>query len=522
MGRELFLSGNEACALAAYDSGCLFASGYPGTPSTEILENLGTYNSVNTSWATNEKVALELCIGASFAGRRSLAVMKHVGVNVAADPLMTLSYTGIKGGLVIVTCDDPGMHSSQNEQDNRHYALFAKIPMLEPSSSAEVYNFLTAAFYISEKFDTPVLFRLTTRICHSHSRVFPGKKSELPASGFTINNQKYVMIPAWARMRHVFIEKRLALLEKFSCSSKFNIFEKGAGSRLIITSGISYQYVRENFINLPVLKLGMTWPFPAEKVRKISCRFKEVMCVEELDPFLENACLVSGVNNIIKRPKNFYIGELNPERVKALLVNFKDFIKPVKQNIPAARPPALCRGCPHAFMFEIFRDYGLIVAGDIGCYTLGTLSPYNALHACIDMGASIPVGLALRAASAGKQKNKIISVIGDSTFFHSGITGLIDAVYNKRSGLIVILDNRSTAMTGGQDHPGTGKTLPGNISVRLDIEKIVRACGVNRVFQVDPFKKTETAAVIKKSLALKEIVVIIATRECIIYGPQKR
>ncbi|MFC1503920.1 thiamine pyrophosphate-dependent enzyme [Spirochaetota bacterium] len=516
--QKLFLSGNEAVAKACVDFGCDFASGYPGTPSTEILESLSAYRSVNCSWAPNEKVALELCIGASFAGARSLATMKHVGLNVASDPFMTLSYTGVKGGLVVVSCDDPSLHSSQNEQDNRHYAQFAKVPMLEPSSSGEVYHFLKHAFSISERYDTPVLFRMTTRISHSKGIVHTDKPIKInKLFNFDLDDQKYVMIPSYARKRHIFVEKRLCKLQSLSEKIPINIFEKGKGNTLIVCSSVSYQYVKEACPDAPVFKLGMSYPLPIAKIKRTAQRFKKILCIEELDPFIEMHLLYHGVSRIVKRNPSFYIGELNPDRVRSMIMRNQDYApkKPPKHAAPP-KPPALCKGCPHIFMFELFKKYRLNVSGDIGCYTLGTLPPYNSLHACIDMGASIPIGLGMREVLPVKKGKKVISVIGDSTFIHSGITGIVDAVYNNRKGIIVILNNNATAMTGCQDHPGTGITLLGKETHPLDFYELCKACGVRNVYTVDPYKKKETEEVLKAAIEKDELTAIVANRECIL------
>jgi len=512
---KLFLSGNEAIAKAALDFGCKVGIGYPGTPSTEILENMSLHSSIKSFWAPNEKVALEYAIGACYTGCRAIVTMKHVGLNVAADPFMNVSYTGVKGGLIIVSCDDPGIHSSQNEQDNRNYAKFAKIPMLEPSSPDEAYRFIKSAFEISEKFDTPVLYRMTIRISHSNGIVNllkPVKQNRI----FSFQRgKKYVLLPGVARERHKIVEKRLEHLQDYSDNSELNQLEDGKGEVLLISSGVTYQYAKEEFPEYPILKIGMSYPLPIEKIKRIAKNYKEIICLEELDPFIEENLLNNGINNVRKRNKKFYIGEMNPSRIKSLVM-YNDEEKILNKTEAKEVPPSLCKGCPHSYVFEVIKGLHLIVAGDIGCYTLGALSPYNAIHTTLEMGASIPMGFGIRSCLEEKERKRVISVIGDSTFIHSGIPGLIDAIYNKREGIIVILDNDSTAMTGGQDHPGTGRTLQNGETFKLDIKRLCEICGAHKVYVIDPYKIKEAKRVFKEALNENGVRVVIARKECLL------
>ncbi len=511
-----FLSGNEAIAKAAYDAGVQFAAGYPGTPSTEILENIAKrYIDIYAEWSPNEKVALEAASGASMAGARALAAMKHVGLNLAADPLMTLSYTGVNGGLVIITADDPGIHSSQNEQDNRHYARFAKIPLLEPSDSQEAYDLIRLAFEISERFDTPVILRTTTRISHSKSLVSIKKTKRLNKETAIPNNiEKFVMIPSYARERHRIIETRLKRLQNFSDKFTYNRCANKKGKIGIITSGVAYQYVKEVCRDIPVLKLSMTYPLPVNLIKKFTKGFKKLYVVEELDPFLENEIKALGIN-VIGKENIPSFGELNPDIVEEALFGKRKRTKKNNLKLPV-RTPIMCAGCPYLGIFHILKKLGLFVAGDIGCYTLAALSPYNAIDSTLCMGAGICQAFGMEKVLKEDKRKKLVAVIGDSTFLHSGITGLMDIVYNKGITTVIILDNSTTAMTGRQEHPSSGFTLKGEETKEVNIAEICRALGVERVSHINPFNLTEVQKVISEEINQKQPSVIISKSPCVL------
>ena len=545
------LTGNEAIARGAYEAGIKVATAYPGTPSTEILENITHYREIYCQWSVNEKVAMEVASGSSIAGARTLAAMKHVGLNVAADPFMTLSYTGVNGGLVIVVADDPYMHSSQNEQDSRFYAKFAKIPLLEPSDSQEAKDLIKDAINISEEFDTPVMLRTTTRISHSRSPVKQGEKIEVNLKGYKKDCQKYVMIPAFGRIRHKILLERWNRLCNFSEKSKLNKIyipqgddsSKDRGSSNlskigVITSGVSYQYSREIFSNVPILKLVISNPLPAEFIKKF-CTGKEIiLIIEELEPFLEEQVKALGIKAKIIG-KDFFpqFGELSLGTVENVynqlfgtkLLSSSNLqnenahgIKSSKKNtstiynysIPG-RPPVLCAGCPHRSVFYILKKLRVTVMGDIGCYTLSVLPPLSSLDSCLCMGAGVGQALGMEKANP-KLKGKIVSIIGDSTFFHSGITPLIDNLYNKGSGVIIILDNRTTAMTGHQVHPGVGKTLMGEETAALKPEKLAEAAGVKNIKVVDPYDLKHLEKVFKEELEKRQLSVIICRQKCVL------
>lgn len=512
------MSGNEAIARGAYEAGVTVGTAYPGTPSTEILEQLSRYPGLHADWAPNEKVALEVGIGASLAGARVLVAMKHVGVNVAADPLLTFSYTGVGGGLLLVSTDDPGMHSSQNEQDNRHYARLAKIPLLEPSDSQEAKDFVIAGLELSERFDTPVLLRTTTRISHSRSLVQTGERFARECRGFQKDPAKYVMLPSFARQRRPLVEKRLEALRREAESSPLNRIEKGRTGRGIICSGVAYQYVKEALPEEPVLKLGFSYPLPEKLILSFAATVEELIIVEELDPFLEEQirALQPGVP---VRGKQLFprAGELGVKMIRQKLCGSEDTVKErplpqLPQELPS-RPPLLCPGCPHRGVFYALRRLKVNVPGDIGCYTLGALPPLEALDTCICMGSGIGIAAGMERADPDSAGHTV-AVIGDSTFFHSGITPLIDLVYSGSRATVLILDNRTTAMTGHQDHPGTGMTLQGEKRPPVDLEALCRAVGVQRVFTADPLQLRELETLIKTELAADEPSVIIARRPC--------
>lgn len=514
-----FLTGNEAVARGAYEAGITVASAYPGTPSTEILENVALYKEdIYAEWAPNEKVALEVTIGASIAGARALAAMKHVGVNVAADPFFTYSYTGVNGGLVIVSADDPGMHSSQNEQDNRMYAKFSKAAMVEPSDSQESKDFVKTAIEISEKFDTPVLFRMTTRICHSKGIVEFGEREETPMKKYEKNIPKYVAAPANARALHVKVEDRLKKLEEFSNTTELNRFEWNDKKIGIITSGVAYQYSKEVFGDkVSYLKLGFTFPLPMQKIKEFAAQVETLYIIEELEPYIEEQVKAAGVNCIGKDiiPR---VGELNPDIIaKAILGEEREIIK-FDESKTVGRPPTMCAGCPHrGFYYALSKKKNIMVTGDIGCYTLGSAAPLSAMDTCICMGSSISTG---HGAQRAFQKNgidkRVVTVIGDSTFFHTGINSLIDIAYNKSSTVTVILDNRITGMTGHQENPGTGYTLQGEKTGMINIPKLCKAIGIPNVRTVNPLKLNEVNEALDEALASDEPSVIITRWPCVL------
>ena len=514
------LSGNEAVARGAWEAGVAVASAYPGTPSTEILENLARYPNVYAEWAPNEKVAVDVAIGAAYAGKRAMATMKHVGLNVAADSFMYAALTGAEAGLVIVTADDPQMHSSQNEQDNRTFAKFARIPCLEPSDSQEAKDMTMAAFGLSERFDTPVLLRLTTRICHSSGAVELGERIELPAEGkqYPRNQAKYVMVPANALRRHPVIEERQKVIAEMAETFPYNRIEAGDRSVGIITNGVAYQYAREVFPTASILRLGMTWPLPEKMIRQFAASVERLVVVEELDPFIEEAVRLMG---IAVEGKSIFpiVGELDPRVVRESAV--KAGLLPVSAHVPLpdvdsgplpARPPVLCPGCPHRSTFYILSKLKVPVNGDIGCYGLGLPTPGGNVILTIGcMGAGI--GVAHGAAKAGSSERHV-AVVGDSTFFHTGIPALINVVYNRAAVVTVILDNRITGMTGHQENPGTGRTLQGQETFQIEFEPLVRALGVKHVKTVEAFEMDEIEATLKEYIKLDEPSVLITREPC--------
>ncbi len=520
------MSGNEAIALGAVEAGVAVASGYPGTPSTEILENLSAYSGVYCEWAPNEKVGLESALGACFAGCRALATMKHVGLNVAADPLFTASYTGVRGGLVIVNADDPQMHSSQNEQDNRNYAFAAKLPMLEPSDPAEARAFVSLGYQISEEFDTPVLLRITTRIAHVKGIVEKGTPAPRQTASMEKNSAKMVMLPALARNRRVAVEERTHKLAAWVEDTEINRIEPGEGAKGFICSGVSYLYVKEVFPDAPILKLGMCWPLPEKKIRDFAAMVEEVYIVEELDPFLETHIKAMG---IVCEGKKYIPnqGELNSAIVRQALApeTMREVFAPVELPM---RPPNMCPGCPHRGIFFNLVRFKVFISGDIGCYTLGFLPPLSAMDACVCMGASISMAHGMTKAlevSGAPDENfhdKVVSVIGDSTFMHSGITSLLNSVYNNSSSTLIILDNRITAMTGQQENPGSGHSITGVPAPVLDLEALCRSMGVKHVFVVNPHDVPETRKVLKAAISLEEPNVVISRAPCVLLPEMKK
>ena len=510
--KQLIL-GNEAVARGLYEAGCSFVSSYPGTPSTEITEAVAKYPEVYAEWAPNEKVAMEAAFGASLAGRRSFCGMKHVGLNVAADPLFTISYTGVNGGMVIGVADDAGMHSSQNEQDSRHYAMSAKIPMLEPSDSAEALNFAKLAYEISEQFDTPVLLKMCTRVSHSQSVVETGERTE-HVKEYQKDIAKYVMMPGNAKKRHPVVEARTKALIAYAETAELNRIEAGSDNSVgIITSSTSYQYVKEVLgDSYPVMKLGMIWPLPEKKIADFAASVERLVIVEELDGFIESHCRNLGLDCIGK--SSFpNIGELMPLDVAAKLSTVWEIGPKLDAAIPA-RPPVMCAGCPHRGLFYTLKKNKVTVLGDIGCYTLGAVAPLASVDSVICMGASVSGLHGFSKSQNGAMDNKTVAVIGDSTFMHSGITGLVNMAYNESNATVIIVDNSITGMTGHQQNPTTGFNLKGDPCAKIDLETLCRAVGIKRVQVVDPYDLAACDKAIKEELAANEPSVIISRRPC--------
>ena len=514
------LSGNEAIARGAFEAGVKVASAYPGTPSTEILENFVHYEGVYAEWAPNEKVAVEVAIGASMGGVRALATMKHVGVNVAADPIFTASYTGVGGGLVIVTADDPELHSSQNEQDSRHYAVAAKIPMLEPADSSEAKEFTRLGFELSERFDTPVFLRSTTRISHAKGVV----RLEAPAGparapGFAPDPAKWVMLPVNGKRRHVVVEERTKALREFAETWDGNRIEWGDRALGIVTSGVSYQYVKDAFPEASVLKIGLAWPLPDRLFREFAAGVSRLVVVEELDPHLETHVKALGIPAQGKEILPI-LGEFDPRIVRGAITG-EAIPARAPETVPP-RPPNLCPGCPHRGLFFALKKLKVTVTGDIGCYTLAALPPLASMDTCVCMGASIGNAHGMEKALGTEGAGKVVAVIGDSTFLHSGVTGLMNVVYNRGASTVIVLDNDITAMTGAQENPATGKTLHGEPARRTDIPALCRALGVEHVYTVNPHDMAQTESVLRREVARPEPSVVITKAPCALLPSHRR
>ncbi len=508
------LLGNEAVARGLWEAGCTFVSSYPGTPSTEITEAAAKYPEIYAEWAPNEKVAMEAAFGASLAGRRSFCGMKHVGLNVAADPLFTIAYTGVNGGMIIAVADDAGMHSSQNAQDSRHYARAAKLPMLEPSDSAEALEFTKLAYGLSEDFDTPVIMKMCTRVAHSQSVVEPGERVEPAKKPYEKNGAKYIMMPGNAKRRHPVVEERLRKIAEWAETASVNRVEPGKDHKMgIITSSTSYQYVKEACGDTyPVLKLGMVWPLPERKITEFAGSVDLLVVVEELDSFIENYCRNLGLACAGKA--NFpCIDELSQNKVAAQLTHEDRAGVRLDEAIPP-RPPVMCAGCPHRGLFYTLKKNNLTVLGDIGCYTLGAVAPLGAMDSTICMGASVSGLHGFNKVGGGESEGRTVAVIGDSTFMHSGVTGLINTAYNESNSTVIILDNSITGMTGHQQNPTTGYNLKGDPCAKIDLESLCRAVGINRVRVVDPYDLAACDAAVKEELAAAEPSVIISRRPC--------
>ena len=511
------LTGNEAVAQGAYEAGVRYASAYPGTPSTEILESMGLYKDIKSEWASNEKVALEAAIGASIAGGRSLSSMKHVGLNVASDAFMTVAYTGINGGLVVITADEPGQHSSQNEQDNRNFASFGKVPMLEPADSQESKDMIKTALEISEEYDTPVLFRMTTRVCHSKSIVECYDREEQPIKEYNKKKAKYVVVPGYATKMRVRVEERIEKLKDFSNKTDLNFIEWNDKKIGVISSGVCHHYAKEVFGDkASYLKLGFTYPMPDEKIKEFASQVDKIYIIEENDPLIEERVRMLGFECHGKDIFPTY-GELTPDVLRQAVEGQTKPIIDYDKSMLVPRPPALCAGCPHrGFFYELSRKKDLVVAGDIGCYTLGVSDPYDSIDFAIDMGSAFGAGHGAQAIFDMNEGNKkrVVAIQGDSTFFHTGINGLISTVYNKGKTINVILDNRTTGMTGHQENPGSGYTLEGQTTEALDIEALARACGVKHVKNVDPNQLDKMSQAIDWALGIDEASVIITRWPC--------
>lgn len=519
--KELML-GNKAVARGLYEAGVAVASSYPGTPSTETTEEAAKYDEIYCEWAPNEKVAMETAFGASRAGKRSYCAMKHVGLNVAADPLFTMSYTGVNAGMVILVADDPGMHSSQNEQDSRHYAIAAKMPMLEPADSQEAKDFVIEAYDISEQFDTPVLIKMCTRVAHSQSVVETGERADIPVKPYVKDAGKYVMVPANAKRRHPIVEERTRKLVAFAEESSLNRIEEGTDTSMgIITSSTSYQYVKEVFGDkYPVLKIGLINPLPEKKIRDFAAKVDKLVVVEELDPIIETHCKTLGLE-VTGKDIFPLIDEFSQGLIATSLgLPEKPACKPI-EGLPG-RPPAMCAGCPHRGMFYVLSKNKITVMGDIGCYTLGATPPLSAIDTTECMGASISSLHGFNTALGAEAEKNTVAVIGDSTFMHSGMTGLANIAYNQTNSTVIILDNSITGMTGHQQNPTTGYNLRGDPAGKIDLEALVRAMGINRVRVVDPYNLAEAEAAVKEELAAEEPSVIISRRPCALLKKVKR
>ncbi len=509
------LLGNAAVARGAYEAGVNVVASYPGTPSTEITEETAKYNEIYSEWAPNEKVAAEVAIGASIGGARAMSCMKHVGLNVMADPVFTVSYTGVNGGLVFCVADDPGMHSSQNEQDSRHYAKASKIMMLEPSDSFECKEFTKRAFALSEEFDTPVFIRLSTRVSHSQSLVELNERENVELKPYEKNIGKYVMMPANAVKRHVTVEERIASLIEFAESDSINTIEENGAKIGVITAGIAYEYAKEALgEKADFLKLGMVYPLPVKKIKEFAKNYETVYVIEELDPVIEDHCKSIGVTNVKGKEIFTLLGEYTPNMIKKAVLG-EEAPETVRAEEPIpVRPPVMCAGCPHRGTFYVLKKLGLVVSGDIGCYTLGAVAPLASVDTTICMGASVSAALGMAKARGEEFNKKLVSVIGDSTFMHSGITGLVDIVYNKGNNTVIILDNSITGMTGHQNNPTTGYTIKGEETKQVNLIALCHAVGIDHVVVADPFDVKNFEKVVKEEVNREEPSVIIAQRPC--------
>ena len=508
------LLGNAAVARGAYEAGVTVVASYPGTPSTEITEEIVKFEEIYAEWSPNEKVAAEVAIGASIGGARAMSCMKHVGLNVMADPVFTVSYIGANGGLVFCVADDPGMHSSQNEQDSRHYAKASKIAMLEPSDSSECKEFTKLAYDLSEKYDTPMFIRLSTRVSHSQSLVELGERENVALKPYEKNIPKHVMMPAMAIKRHVVVEERIKALTELAETTELNRVEENGTKIGVITSGIAYMYAKEALGDkADFLKLGMVYPLPEKKIVDFAKKYDKVYVIEELDPIIEQHCKALGVN-VIGKEVFTLLGEYTPNMIKkAVLGEQAPEVARADEIIPV-RPPVMCAGCPHRGTFYVLKKLGLVVSGDIGCYTLGAAAPLQSVDTTICMGASVSAALGMAKARGDEFNKKLVSVIGDSTFMHSGITGLVDIVYNKGNNTVIILDNSITGMTGHQNNPTTGYTIRGEETKQVNLIALCKAVGIEHIVVADPFDVKNFEKVVKEEVERQEPSVIIAQRPC--------
>lgn len=510
--RKLLL-GNEAFARGAYEAGATVATAYPGTPSTEITENIAKYEGIYAEWSPNEKVAMEVAIGASIAGARSICCMKHVGLNVAADPLFTVSYTGINGGLVVIVADDPGMHSSQNEQDSRFYARSAHVPMLEPSDSREAKEFVKLAFEISEKFDTPVFIRSNTRLSHSQGIVELSDRQHVPLKPYVKDIGKYVMMPGMAKKRHIILEQRMRDIEAYADTLDINKAEYNDKSIGVITSGVTYEYVKEALPDASVLKLGMVYPLPERMIKDFAANVEKLYVTEELEPFIEDQIKAMGIS--VTGKELFTVqGEYSVNMIAERIGGIKKDI--IDAGALPQRPPVMCPGCPHRGVYYVLKKLGITATGDIGCYTLGATPPLQGIDTCICMGASMGCAMGMEKARGKDFARKLVAIIGDSTFFHSGLTGLVDMVYNGATSTVLILDNSTTGMTGHQDHPGTGKTIKGDIVQAVDLPLLIKSIGVKHIRIADPYDLEGLETIIKEETSREELSVIIVRKPCVL------
>ena len=508
------LLGNAAVARGAYEAGVGVVASYPGTPSTEITEEIVKFEEIYAEWSPNEKVAAEVAIGASIGGARSMSCMKHVGLNVMADPVFTVSYTGVNGGLVFCVADDPGMHSSQNEQDSRHYAKASKIMMLEPADSSECKEFTRTAFDLSEEFDTPVFIRLSTRVSHSQSLVELGERENKELKPYEKNIGKYVMMPANAVKRHVVVENRIAALKEFAEQTPLNSIEENGANIGVITAGIAYMYAKEALGDkADFLKLGMVYPLPEKKIKDFAAKYDKVYVIEELDPVIEDYCKSLGIE-VIGKEIFTLLGEYTPNMIKSAVLGESAPQKATIDEAIPVRPPVMCAGCPHRGVFYVLKKLGLVVSGDIGCYTLGAVAPLQSVDTTICMGASVSAALGMAKARGAEFNKKLVSVIGDSTFMHSGITGLVDIVYNKGNNTVIILDNSITGMTGHQDNPTTGYTIRGEETKQVNLVALCKAVGIEHIAVCDPFDVKAFEEVVKTEINREAPSVIIAQRPC--------
>ena len=517
------MSGNQAIARGTWEAGVHYATGYPGTPSTEILENISTYDKIESNWSTNEKVAFDVAMGVSLSGKRALVTMKHVGLNVASDSFMVVPYSGVIGGLVVISADDPGMHSSQNEQDNRYFARFGKVPVVEPIDPQEAKDFVAIAFDMSERFETPVMYRTTTRIAHAKGVVELGERTEVEPKTYETDIQRFV-VPPFARMRRPTVEKRLDRLREFSESFEYNRVEEGDPSTGVIASGVGYQYAHEVLPDATYLRIGMVFPFPIDKARKFCARFDTVYIIEEGEPFIEEQLRIAGITNIIGKEKVPLMGELNPE-ILANVFHGTPIPRSFAEEIPVpARPPLFCLGCPHRGVFYTLKKMmktNVVALGDIGCYTLGSLPPYSSMQTSFCMGASVGNAVGFARGNEGHTGAKAVGVIGDSTFLHGGIPGLIDMVYTNSNATLLIADNSTTAMTGQQENPGSGKTVSGAPAPEVDLVKLVKAIGVKYVRELDPYDMKKFRKTLREAIKHPGPSVVIARHACLMIKEER-